>query len=96
MSPPTRRSKGDGPGTGVAVKIQSIRLSAKFVSKIHEVLENDERVNAEEDRLIGFHYSGVSQFHQPPRPVLCAPRFIGRLQQPALHPPDGPVVGATS
>jgi len=32
-SPPTRRSKGDGPGTGVAVKVQSSRLSIKFVLK---------------------------------------------------------------
>jgi hypothetical protein len=30
-SPPTRRSKGDGPGTGVAMKVQSSRLSAKLV-----------------------------------------------------------------
>jgi hypothetical protein len=30
-SPPTRRSKVDGPGTGVAVKVKSSRLSLKFV-----------------------------------------------------------------
>ena len=53
-SPPTRRSKGEGPGTGVAVKVKSSRLSLKFVLKFAGSSKKTEASTLKLIVLLGF------------------------------------------